>query len=332
MSLKPFRSWSHWIALGFFVLVGLFKTMPVAAQAQTKSYPVSLELLAPTSSGNKIPTVTWGGWPLVLRMSANEEIGIQTYFRAADPLRYTEFPVYGETGLIVLEEPTSSEGRGFWFTPGTQVCPLDFLRVTGCRAGSVWSLVLLSDVGPGQGGINLAKYVTNVGYELDDTGHRTNVVASLMAPNGFVSPSVTAVDYCVGTPSAGSACFNPFGMLGTQTLSFPALVELLNTNNVATLRAFVVSLRHSQLFGLNPPGPTVIRDLDGDGVIGAKDAELTGYELLSREVVFQVRTLHQEGELFYAPRSDLDGNGQSDCGSREVECGPGGGRLTPVPR
>jgi hypothetical protein len=114
------------------------------------------------------------------------------------------------------------------------------------------------------------------------------------------------------------------GRLGTETLSVPALVELLNSNNVATLRAFVVS---GNLILLRTP--IVIRDLDLDGVIGAKDAELAGFNLLSREVVFQVRTLHQFGEFDYAPRSDLDGNGATDC---RCGGGPGGGSLTPVPR
>jgi len=331
MSSEPIRIWSHWITLGFLVLVGLSKTTPLDAQAQTRSFPVSLELLAPTSGGNKIPTVTWGGWPLVLRMSANQEIGIgraDNPAPAAFPVS-TAFPVYGETGSIVFEEPEGClvPGTGdlsfscLWFTPGTQLCPREFAGLPPCSAGSVPSLVLLSDAGPGQGGINLASYVTNVGYELDDTSHRTNVVASLTAPNGFVSPSVTAVDLCVGAIENG-ICFNGFiGRLGTQTLSLGALVELLNSNNVATLRAFVVNL-------VNRTAPTELTDLNGDGVIDAKDAELAGFKLLSREVVFQVRTLHQIGELFYAPHSDLDGNGESEC----LGCSPGGGGLTPVPR
>lgn len=318
MSLKPFRSWSQWIVLGFLVLVGLSQTTPLVAQAQTKSYPVSLELLAPTSSGNKIPTVTLGGWPIVLRMSANQELGIGRQFS----ITTTKFPVHGETGFIAFEEPGEACPSCLWFTPGTQHCGLEFAGFPPCSAGSMPSLVLLSDAGPGQGGINLASYVTTVGYELDDTSHRTNVVASLTAPNGFVSPSVT-VDYCIAPPSV----FAYRGRLGTQTLSFPALVELLNSDNVATLRAFVVSRSDADIFGRTP---IVIRDLDGDGVIGAKDAELAGFNLLSREVVFHVRTLHQTGELFYSPRADLDGNGVSQC----IEPGPGsgGGRLTPVPR
>jgi hypothetical protein len=90
---------------------------------------------------------------------------------------------------------------------------------------------------------------------------------------------------------------------------------------------------------VNRIAPQVLLDLNEDRVIDARDAELAGFRLLSREVTFRVRALYQKGRLRTAPLVDLDGNGSGDCDGRcqpcdllPEECGAGGGALTPVPR
>lgn len=330
MSLKPFRSWSQWIVLGFLVLVGLSQTTPLVAQAQTKSYPVSLELLAPTSGGNRIPTVTNGGWPIVLKMSANREIGIGTQDIFGDfPISGEpgDFPISGDQGFVVFEEPDFCHS---WVEPA---CPVNETYMSfnpgSCSGsqlpGAVPSLVLLAD---SRGGTNLANQFTVVGYELDDTSNQTNVVASLVIPSWFLGPPPD-IDLCVGallTPEGpcedGARGVNSSGLVGLDQL-----VPDLNANNIATLRAFVVSAT----------APGFLSDLDGDAVTGAKDAELAGFRVISRELVFRVRTLYQVEDFRALPFVlDIDGNGLATCRFCSLcpglGCAGGGGRLTPVPR
>jgi hypothetical protein len=310
--------WMESVFLGLLVLA-----MPTILKAQGgRAYPVALELLAPTSAPNKIPTVTWGGWPIVLKMTANREIGIGT--------QLFDFPVNSDALVhqgfsgIVFEDPDECHS---WLNDTCSVNEtyLDFapggpaLTCFEDIPGGVASLVLLADVGAGKGGFNLADRFKTVGYELDDVSHRTNVVASMVVGNGLVTPAVVT-DLCIGPPPEGPCPFGGFlGQIGGEILSdFQALLDRLNRSNVTTLRAFVV----------NRKAPAQLSDLDADGLIGATDAELAGFGLLSREIVFRVKTLHEQSEFFFTPMADLDGNGGVECG----DCSPGGGGLKPVPR
>ena len=314
MLSKPFRSFFHAIAAAFFILQ-CFEAASRHANAQP--IPVTLELLAPTSAGNQIPTVTWGGWPLILRMTANREIGIGW----TEPF---EFPV-NSTGLeggastagilgqgfsaIVFEEPDDCHSWAdpcqsgvnetyLAFRPGRLECSANGAPGPTGEPVGVASLVVLADVGEGENGANLASHFNNVGYELNDVGKRTNVVASMVVPNGMVTPPVIT-DLCVEA-SGTLARFRG------QLLSFDELLTALNVNNITTLRAFVV----------NRTAPAQLSDRNGDGVINSRDAELSGFSLLSREVVFRVRTFHQMAEFEFVPHADLDGNGtfSSLCG------------------
>lgn len=350
MSSKPFLSFSRSIAAAFLALVCLQAT---SRTVQAQPFPVTLELLAPKSAGSKIPTVTWGGWPLVLRMTANREIGIGW----TDPF---EFPV-NSVGLpqgfsaVVFEEPDDCHSWAdgcepnetyLEFRPGGLGCSASFNPV------GVASLVLLADAGEGESGANLARHFNNVGYELDDVTNKTNVVASMVVPNGLVTPPVVT-DLCVGASQT-------IARFRGELLSFDALLTALNVDNIATFRAFVV----------NQAAPQQLSDLNADGDISARDAELSGYRLLSREVVFRVRTFHQMAEIGFAPHADLDGNGfvfcpvppppeEGPCAgvvcddndicttdtcdpvtgcvftpdpTNDPSCAAGGGGLTPVPR
>jgi hypothetical protein len=211
----------------------------------------------------------------------------------------------------------------------------------GSIAGTVASLVLLSDAGAGAGGANLADALNIVGYELDDTSHQTNVVAAMVVPNSFATPPIV-IDLCVG-PLESSEGVSCLGLPGCACTDGSALArvgmgpivsadsDLLNENTITTLRAFVV----------NRIAPHFLFDLNGDRVIDAGDAELAGFRLLSREVTFRVRTSY--GRLFddalRGPLADLDGNGSAFCCADGIVCrllpegcGAGGGQLTPVPR
>jgi hypothetical protein len=331
MSSRPFRTFSHSVAAAFLILLCFHAT---SRHANAQSLPVTLELVAPTSGGNKIPTVTWGGWPLILKMTANREIGIGW----TDPF---EFPVESiglearGSGLgfsaIVFEDPDSCLS---WADQCGVIDEtyLDFRPKAGVgcseevESDGVASLVLLADSGEGENGVNLASHFNNVGYELNDVDKKTNVVASMVVPNGMVTPPITT-DLCGGDSQA--------------------LLTEFNANNIATMRAFVVSRT----------APAQLSDLNADGVIGARDAELSGFSLLSREVVFRVRTLHQiaEFEVFCPPPPPPPPSEEGLCAGvicsdpfcvacdpstgicqprdpLPSDCAPGGGGLTPVPR
>jgi hypothetical protein len=343
MSSKPFRSFYRSIATAFLTLLSIEAT---SRHAQAQSFPVTLELLAPSSGGNKIPTVTWGGWPLILKMTAHREIGIGWTGRFDFPVNSAEGFVFS---AIVFEEPDDCHS---W----SEGCEVNETYLEFCPGGASFtcspaaSLVLLADAGEGENGVNLASHFNNVGYELDDVGNRTNVVASMVVPNGLVTPPVTT-DLCVGESQK-------LAQFRGELLSFDALLTILNASNITTLRAFVV----------NRTAPAQLSDLNADGVVSARDAELSGLRLLSREVVFRVRTLHQIAEFDFAPHADLDRNGVAGpcppplkpcdddivCDDGLVctrdrcdpffgdpgfgvcvhidDCAPGGGGLTPVPR
>lgn len=273
--------------------------------------------------------MTLGGWPIVLKMTANREIGIGTSLESG-----TDFPISDDEAFIAFEEPDDCHS---WLDEESG-CPVNETYMAFAPgvhfgdsvSGTVASLALLSDAGIGAEGLNLARGFNLAGYELDDTSHHTNVVASLVAPNGFVTQTAV-IDRCVGAElQPGGPCEGSLlARVGTGPIvDIHQIHDLLDQNNVATLRAFVVNGR----------APSSFSDLNGDGVIGARDAELAGIQLLSREVVFRVRTLHQTGALSTLPLADLDGNGIASCVNCEIcfifpgECAPGGGGLKPVPR
>jgi hypothetical protein len=297
---------------------------PLGAQSQTGPYPVKLELLAPSSGGNRIPTVTLSGWPIVLKMSAVKELGIGTQVGAS------AFPVSGDQSFVVFEEP--DDCHSWLFDPPICTVNETYLEFNpgscsgGQLPGAVASLVLLAD----SSGTNLAGQFTVVGYELDDTSRQTSVLAALVMPSWLLRPP-PPIDLCVGallTPEGpcegGALGLNSTGVL----VRLDRLLDAFNQNNVTTLRAFVVSGR----------APQSLNDADGDGVIGANDAELAGFRVISREVAFRVRTLFQIENFLNAPvLVDLDGNGLVTCGFcssclPDADCQGGGGGLTPVPR
>ena len=104
------------------------------------------------------------------------------------------------------------------------------------------------------------------------------------------------------------------------------------TDLVTTLRVFVVNVNKTGDFDATdalpqePPIPIdELEDLNGDGIVSAKDAQVAGYTLLSDEQVIQVRVF-QPLPVGYG---DIDGNGY---GLINAVIPGGAGGLTTRPR
>jgi hypothetical protein len=106
---------------------------------------------------------------------------------------------------------------------------------------------------------------SSVGWELNDSTKHSNVVAHMNVPQGLYQP-VVQFDTCVGTPPVveGGPCGSPqlFRVDGGPEVTSIASLP----NKVTTLRIFAVS-------GV---GPSVLSDLDNNGVVNSKDAVLRG--------------------------------------------------------
>jgi hypothetical protein len=186
---------------------------------------------------------------------------------------------------------------------------------------------------------NLAGLLNSVAYDLKDGSHRTTVLAHMNVPHGrqhdlrtggsssipsqlprgLFTPMVLA-DRCVGTvPACGTNFTHIFRIDGGPQVSMEDhdMLDLLNAK-VVTLRAFVV----------NGTAPSVLSDLNGDGFVGAKDAVLAGYQLLSGEESVRFVGFYDD-ELEVLPLLfDFDGNGDAVG----LLVAPGGaGQITKVP-
>jgi len=170
---------------------------------------------------------------------------------------------------------------------------------------------------------NLAGLLNSVSWELDDAIRHTSVNAHMTVPNGLVGPTIFA-DICVGVPNPNAVCEGsalPIVQLdgGPQQSRCIGCQEFRDylSSLITTVRVFVV----------NQTAPDLLTDLNGDGVVDAKDAALAGYTLLSNAVTVQFKVFHQEGEfpdVFF----DFDGNG-----SGGVPVAPAaGGTITKPPR
>jgi hypothetical protein len=191
-------------------------------------------------------------------------------------------------------------------------------------------LVLLADTGPslvldqnfnfpsGPKQVrNSAGFLTSAAWELNDSTKHSNVVAFTNVPNRLFQP-VVQFDPCVGTPpvTPNGPCGSPSLFRvdgGSETADISGL-----PNKVTTLRVFVV----------NGTAPSILSDLDANGVVNSKDAVLAGYTLLSAETTLRFRTLSQDVEVpgFLVDLGDHNGL---------VPPPPlpaGGGQITPVPR
>jgi hypothetical protein len=203
-------------------------------------------------------------------------------------------------------------------------------------------LVLDEGFNPGQPrqSRNLAGLVHSVAYELNDATSKTSVQVHLnvpgsrtvgaplsagpfipaLSPLGLFTPAVLA-DFCVGDPQ--SCNINGAGLVridgGPLTDMTAAEVGVFLNSQVVTLRAFVV----------NGTAPSLLADLNGDGFVGAKDAVLAGYSLLSGEKTFRLVGYYDEELFNLVLPYDFDGNGEA-IGAVAAPKAPGS--ITIVPR
>ena len=203
-------------------------------------------------------------------------------------------------------------------------------------------LVLLSPVGPGLvlnadftrpatlTQRNLAGFLGQVGYELNDPHRSTSFTASMLVPNGLFMP-VLKVDGCVGTPTSGvcdgatryqvdgGPLRQDRGNISVQAL-YP---QLVNARPYYEIRAFLVS-------GI---APSTLADLNHDGRVTAADARLAGYNVISNEDIARVRQYATDictgvplANVVYA---DFDGNGVA---TSIFVCPAGPGQITRPPQ
>lgn len=206
-------------------------------------------------------------------------------------------------------------------------------------------LVVLSASGPGlvldenfdRGPVfeqyNLAGFLNQVGYELTDTTRHTTILASMLVPYGLIAPFVEA-DACVGTiinPTLGICDMDPIWRIDggpAEPIDPPAEPVLQGYPNLYDATTYAMTF-----FAVSGIAPSILTDMNGDGRIMARDAELMGFEVISNEVNIRFDQFH--GSACFRPTSsqillaDLDGNGQTVVG---IVCPPGPGGLTKPPR
>ena len=203
-------------------------------------------------------------------------------------------------------------------------------------------LVLLSPTGPGlvlnsdftRPAVlqqrNLAGFLNAVAYELRGAGNTTTFTLSMVVPHGLVAP-IMKIDDCVGTfdttlgrcDGAARYQLDGDGIMregdANAMFLYPALI---NATPYFEVRAFIV----------NGIAPSVLADMNHDGVVSPEDARLAGYTVISNEQVIRVRQYATDIctgtpllNVFYA---DFDGNGHD---TSIFVCPAGPGRITRPP-
>jgi hypothetical protein len=233
---------------------------------------------------------------------------------------------FGSNDIQQCDEDSDCAGP---FGGTCQTIPSEFDGFDWGADDDLPGLVLLADTGPslvldqdfnfppGPKQVrNSAGFLSSVGWELNDSTKHSDVLAHMTVPQGLYQP-VVQFDTCVGTPPAveGGPCGSPplFRVDGGPEVT-----------SIDNLPAKVTTLR---IFAVSGVGPSVLSDLDGNGVVNSKDAVLAGYTLLSAETTLRFRTFSQD-EIpgFLVDLGDHNGL---------VPAPPlpaGGGQITPVPR
>lgn len=172
---------------------------------------------------------------------------------------------------------------------------------------------------------NLAGFLDWVNYELKTRNGFTAVNAGMTVPLDLATP-IAAYDSSLAGDDSRTAVRIDGGPLQTLNIPFFSNQQGVLGESFAqtfTVRAFVVS-------GL---APSELTDLNGNGVVGAEDATLAGYTVISNEETVQLRilppdpcansfTLNQFGY-------DLDGDGSAPGGGG---CPAGAGAIKTIPQ
>lgn len=141
---------------------------------------------------------------------------------------------------------------------------------------------------------NLAGFLSDVTYQLNDKSSRTSVLAHIVVPERLFDPLVLhdncvgSAEYCVGTKSRID------GGPVLDDVDIDALVE----DKVITLRIFVV----------NGTAPSILEDANGDGIVEEEDAKIAGYRLISDQEVLTFR-IYRDPTFPVFGNYDFDGNG-----------------------
>jgi hypothetical protein len=213
--------------------------------------------------------------------------------------------------------------------PTCETVPLEFDGKGWGADDDLPGLVLLANTGPSlvldqnfdfpagpKQTRNSAGFLTSVAWELNDSTKHSNVVAHMNVPDRLFQP-VVQFDSCVGAPPTV-----PNGPCGSPNLfrvdGGPETADISQLpNRVTTIRIFVV----------NGTAPSILSDLDGNGVVDSKDAVLAGYTLISKETTVRLRTFSQDEVPGFLV--DLgDDNGLVPPPPLPA----GGGKITQVPR
>jgi hypothetical protein len=160
---------------------------------------------------------------------------------------------------------------------------------------------------------NFAGFLTSSAWTMSDSDKHTNVVLHWNVPDSLLRP-VVQFDSCVGVEVSPGVCSG--GVLYRVDGGPPV-------TNISDLPDRVTTLR---FFAVNGTAPSVLSDMDGNGVVNARDATLAGYRVLSNEVTLRFRTFFQDEIPGFLV--DLDGNHL--CPAPPLPAG--GGKVSPVPR
>jgi len=300
-------------------------------------------LIALTESGG-------GGSPRVLTFNFDTHLNDQLVAYGPSVGGVDTFEYRCSSASKYAGDPCSSDAD----CPSTAKCRLIPVNADGYGYGAdddLPGLVLVADTGVGlvlspsfnpprvRQARNLAGLLNSVAYDLKDGSGRTTVLAHMNVPHGQPYPvrlsdgnlvptqvprglftPVVLADRCLGDPSTcvgiGPHIFRIDG--GPQVIMDDnQMIDVLNTK-VVTVRAFVV----------NGTAPSVLADLNGDGFVGAKDAALAGYQLLSGEEVIQLRGYYENIIQAIPLLFDFDGNGEA-AGMFVAPGGPG--QIVKVP-
>jgi hypothetical protein len=187
-------------------------------------------------------------------------------------------------------------------------------------------LVLMANIGPlrvfntsfnlvGSRIRNFAGMLNSVTIELLDQHDRSAIVAFLRVPDGLLEPltlvdrSVTrrrGVDFLTRRDSGPIQSFKFSSPPANKTEEIAAILDTFPDVNV-TVRAVIVKGQ----------APSFIDDRDGNGIFGAKDLELAGFQLLSSQAILEIHAIQNDVLSEFVPlecpaailAGDLDGNG-----------------------
>lgn len=172
---------------------------------------------------------------------------------------------------------------------------------------------------------NLAGFLDWVNYELKTAAGTTAVNAGMTVPLDIATPIAVYDSSLAGDVSRTAVRIDggPQQVLNVPFFSNQQGVLGASYGRTFTVRAFVVSGR----------APSVLTDQDGNGIVNADDARLSGFNVISNEETVQLRILAPDpcansftlNQFSY----DLDGDGSAPGGGG---CPSGAGAIKTIPQ